>query len=246
MSTSGPELSNTPKPIDAQRAATARRQAVLHRIEQAAFFGERVLVVRLARGVIDAVTLPQYRGIEQLVVTVGEFDAAIQEFEALGDRVFPFATNLRQRCLVGRIVADNRRVLRTKLRLNDGGQQGIEQHISGRHIASGNGARRLGVPAGDGGEQREDEGRRADGLMGEHVRETFLPTQGTAPGDFSSNFHEPFPLRHFEAKTCRQEPSRPGLARSGRPPPQRRERPSWRDTHHRSESAIAINMQLHL
>ena len=59
---------------------------MLHRGQEAAFFGKRRLAVRLAKLVVDSVSLTKDHRVAQLVVAVGEFDAVDVELEALGHR----------------------------------------------------------------------------------------------------------------------------------------------------------------
>ena len=64
---------------------------MIHRGEQATFFGEARLAVGLPKLVVCAVAFAQDRGVEQLVVAVGDLDAADVELEAFGHRGTIFA-----------------------------------------------------------------------------------------------------------------------------------------------------------
>jgi len=64
---------------------------MIHRGQQAAFFGEARLAVGLSKLVVCAIALAQDRGVEQLVVAIGELDAPDVELEAFGHRGTIFA-----------------------------------------------------------------------------------------------------------------------------------------------------------
>ena len=107
----------------------ARRQAVLHGREQAAFFGQQILVVGKTLAVRFPVSLAQHDRVKQLVIAIGQLDALEIELEAFGDCRRARA-NSCQRRLTGGVVVQDRGLRLTQVRCNLRGEVIVEDQIA--------------------------------------------------------------------------------------------------------------------